>query len=60
VSYLSEDLKAAMKARFYTLATLDLERYLSEMIAPVSKAEFQSIIKETVQFILPVGYTPTE
>ena len=67
VSYLSEDVKAAMKARFelddtkfYTLATLDLERYLSEMIAPVSKAEFQSIIKETVHFILPVGYTSTE
>jgi hypothetical protein len=61
VSYLSEDLKAEMKARFeldgtkfYTLPTLDLERYLSEMIAPVSKAEFLSMIKETVHFTLPV------
>ena len=67
VSYLSEDLKAEMKARFelddtrfYTLPTLDLERYLSEMIAPVSKSEFLSMIKETVHFTLPVGYTPTE
>jgi hypothetical protein len=67
VSYLSEDLKAEMKARFelddtkfYTLPTLDLERFLSEMIAPVSKAEFLSMIKETVHFTLPVGYTPTE
>ena len=30
------------------------------MIAPVSKAEFLSMIKETVHFILPVAYTPTE
>ena len=66
-SYLSEDLKAEMKARFdltdlkfCTLAAQDLERYLSEMIAPVCKAEFLSMIKNTVHFQLPEGYSPTE
>lgn len=66
-SYLSEELKCEMKARFdltdskfYTLSTPDLERYLSEMIAPISKAEFLSMLKTTVHFVLPTGYTPTE
>jgi len=66
-SYLSDDLKAEMKARFYltdskfyTLATQDLERYLSEMIAPVCKAEFLAMLKNTVHFQLPEGYSPTE
>ena len=66
-SYLSDDLKADMKARFdltdsrfYTLATQDLERYLSEMIAPVCKAEFLAMLKTTVHFQLPEGYSPTE
>ena len=61
-SYLSDDLKADMKARFdltdsrfYTLATQDLERYLSEMIAPVCKAEFLAMLKTTVHFQLPEG-----
>ena len=66
-SYISEDLKAEMKARFdltdskfYTLATQNLERYLSEMIASVCKAEFLTMIKNTVHFQLPECYSPTE
>lgn len=46
--------------RFYTLAMQDLERYLSEIIAPASKAEFLSMIKSTVHFILSVGYVPSD
>jgi hypothetical protein len=66
-SYLSDELKAEMKARFdlsdsrfYTMMTQDLERYLSEMIAPVCKSEFLSMLKDTVHFTLPQGYIPTE
>ena len=47
-------------SRFYTLVTQDLERYLSEMIAPVCKAEFLAMLKTTVHFQLPEGYSPTE
>ena len=66
-SYLSDELKAEMKARFdltdsrfYTMAAQDLERYLSEMITPFCKSEFLSMLKETVHFTLPHGYIPTE
>jgi hypothetical protein len=66
-SYLSDELKAEMKARFdltdsrfYGMVTQDLERYLSEMVAPVCKAEFLSMLKDTVHFSLPQGYIPTE
>ena len=47
-------------SRFYGMVTQDLERYLSEMIAPVCKAEFLSMLKDTVHFSLPHGYIPTE
>ena len=47
-------------SRFYGMVTQDLERYLSEMIAPVCKAEFLSMLKETVHFTLLLGYIPTE
>jgi len=66
-SYLSDELKAEMKARFdltdsrfYSMVTQDLERYLSEMVAPVCKAEFLSMLNDTVHFSLPQGYIPTE
>jgi len=66
-SYLSDELKAEMKARFdltdsrfYRMVTQDLERYLSEMVAPVCKAEFLSMLNDTVHFSLPQGYIPTE
>lgn len=45
-----------MKARFnLTLATQDLERYLSEMIAPVCRSKFLSMPKEFCP-----NYTPAD
>jgi hypothetical protein len=66
-SYLFDELKAEMKARFdltdcrfYTMTTQDFERFLSEMIAPVCKFEFLSMPKDTVHITLPQGFIPTE
>ena len=66
-NYVAQDLKYELRARFelsdsrfYELTQAQLHRYLAEMIAPVTKAEFLKIIKKTVHFKLPHGYIPTE
>ena len=64
----SNNLKYEIRARFeltdsqfYDLDQQQLSILLSEMIAPVTKAEFLKILKETVTFTgLPHNYVPTE
>jgi len=65
---ISNNLKYEIRARFeltdfqfYDLDQQQLSVYLSEMIAPVTKAEFLKVLKKTVTFTgLPHNYVPTE
>ena len=65
---ISNNLKYEIRARFeltdsqfYDLNQQQLSLYLSEMIAPVTKAEFLTVLKKTVTFTgLPHNYVPTE
>jgi predicted phage tail protein len=64
----SNNLKHEIRARFeltdsqfYDLHQQQLCVYLSEMIAPVTKAEFLKVLRKTVTFTgLPHNYVPTE
>jgi hypothetical protein len=65
---ISNNLKYEIRARFeltdsqfYDLDQQQLSVCLSEMIAPVTKAEFLKVLKKTVTFTgLPHNYVPTE
>jgi len=65
---ISNNLKYAIRARFeltnfqfYDLDQQQLSVCLSEMIAPVTKAEFLKVLEKTVTFTgLPHNYVPTE
>ena len=66
-NYVDADLKYEIRARFeltdsnfYELSQQELHRCLSEMIAPMTKEEFLSMLKKAVRFSLPHGYIPTE
>ena len=66
-NYVDTDLKYEIRARFgltdsdfYELSQQELHRCLSEMIAPMTKSEFLSMLKRAVHFTLPHGYIPTE
>ena len=66
-NYVDNDLKYEIRARFeltdsnfYGLSQQELHRCLSEMIAPMTKEEFLSMLKKAVRFSLPHGYIPTE
>ena len=66
-NYVDTDLKYEIRARFgltdsdfYELSQQGLHRCLSEMIAPMTKSEFLSMLKTAVHFSLPRGYIPTE
>jgi hypothetical protein len=64
-NYVNTDLKYEIRARFgltdsdfYELSQQDLHRCLSEMIAPMTKSEFLSMLKRAVHFTLHHGYIP--
>ena len=59
-NYVDADLKYEIRARFeltdsnfYELSQQELHRCLSEMIAPMTKEEFLSMLKKAVHFSLP-------
>ena len=65
--YVDTDLKYEIRARFgltdsdfYELSQQGLHRCLAEMIAPMTKSEFLSMLKAVVHFSLLHGYIPTE